>query len=134
MPLFRIKEKSFQGQESRERQLKHWERLRFWDYQRYLLYGHSRRKNQRAKSVSVRTTVLASQGGSMNAQLASNIQTFQQTASENIQAILSKTSRMDELERKLDQVIKALKNIHEEVNKIAYDRHFTLHFESYFSI
>ncbi|KAA0192072.1 Transient receptor potential cation channel subfamily M member 2 [Fasciolopsis buskii] len=126
--------KSFQGQESRERQLKHWERLRFWDYQRYLLYGHSRRKNQRAKSVSVRTTVLASQGGSMNAQLASNIQTFQQTASENIQAILSKTSRMDELERKLDQVIKALKNIHEEVNKIAYDRHFTLHFESYFSI
>ncbi|THD27935.1 Transient receptor potential cation channel subfamily M member 2 [Fasciola hepatica] len=110
--------KSFEGQESRERQLKHWERLRFWDYQRYVLYGRNRQKHQRMKSINVRTTVLAGQGGSMSAQLASNIQTFQQSASENIQAILSKTSRMDELERKLDHVIKALKNLQEEQTEI----------------
>ncbi|VDP92105.1 unnamed protein product [Echinostoma caproni] len=108
-------EKSFRDQPSRERQLKHWERLRFWDYQRYVLFGRSRRKNQTTKAVSVRTMVLSGQGGSMNAQLASNIQSFQQSATENIQAILSKTSRVEEVERKTDQLLKMFKGLQDEV-------------------
>ncbi|KAF6773569.1 hypothetical protein AHF37_07509 [Paragonimus kellicotti] len=110
--------KSYIYQPSRERQLIHWERLRFWDYQRYVLQGRTRRKKQNQKSINVRTTVLTGQSSNpLNAQLNVILENVQSSVSQNMREILSRTDRVEELDRKVDQIIRILKGMHDEPSR-----------------
>ncbi|KAF8566666.1 hypothetical protein P879_03161 [Paragonimus westermani] len=107
--------RSYTYQPSRERQLIHWERLRFWDYQRYVLQGRTRKKKRNQKSINVRTTIMTGQSNNpVNAQLNTAFENFQLIVNQNMREILSQTNRVDELDRKVDQILKILKGMHDE--------------------
>ncbi|KAA3676789.1 transient receptor potential cation channel subfamily M member 2 [Paragonimus westermani] len=118
--------RSYIYQPSRERQLIHWERLRFWDYQRYVLQGRTRKKKRNQKSINVRTTVLTGQTNNpVTVQLNTAFENFQLIVNQNMREILSQTKRVDELDRKVDQILKILKGMHDEfMMTTSYGRQF----------
>ncbi|KAG5447154.1 Transient receptor putative cation channel sub M member 2 [Clonorchis sinensis] len=97
-----------------ERRLIQWERLRFWDYQRYVLHGR-RRKNKASKSVNVRTTVMGGHGGASGTQISQALQSLQDGTNEGIRSLLEKLNRVDEVDRKADQILRLLRGLQEEV-------------------
>ncbi|CAH8575757.1 unnamed protein product, partial [Dicrocoelium dendriticum] len=102
--------KSFHDWPSRERQLVHWERLRFLDYQRYVLQGRKRRR-ERPKPVLVRTTLMTGPIPAMNVPTAEAFENFQQVTTENMRQIIQHTNRIDALDHKVGHILKLLKLI-----------------------
>ncbi|TGZ61571.1 hypothetical protein CRM22_007924 [Opisthorchis felineus] len=96
-----------------ERRLIQWERLRFWDYQRYVLHG--RRRKKASKSVNVRTTVMGGQGGASGTQISQALQSLQDGTNEGIRSLMEKINRVDEVDRKADLILRLLKGLQEEV-------------------
>nr|CAH8830372.1 unnamed protein product [Trichobilharzia regenti] len=103
--------KSFEPGSPQEIRLIHWERLRFWDYDRYVIQGKRRRHAAGSRSVSVRTTVMhAPSYGEPSSELSTAIQTYHQTTQEFLTRVEVRTERLKVIEEKVDRLLKLLKD------------------------
>ncbi|CAH8446410.1 unnamed protein product [Schistosoma turkestanicum] len=104
--------KSYEPGSAQEVRLTHWERLRFWDYDRYIIQGKKRKQKGGGKMVSVRTTVMQmNRGAEMSSEIATAITTYYNTTHDFLTRVESKTERLKTVEDKVDKVINLIKEL-----------------------
>lgn len=114
--LLTILEKSFESGSSQELRLIHWERLRFWDYDRYIIQGKKRKQKETGKMVSVRTTVMQmNRGAEMSSEIAAAISTYYHTTQDHLARVESKADRLKIVEEKVDRVLSLIKELNLKV-------------------
>ncbi|CAH8467321.1 unnamed protein product [Schistosoma margrebowiei] len=104
--------KSYESGSSQELRLIHWERLRFWDYDRYIIQGKKRKQKETGKMVSVRTTVMQmNRGAEMSSEIAAAISTYYHTTQDHLARVESKADRLKIVEEKVDRVLSLIKEL-----------------------
>ncbi|VDP74772.1 unnamed protein product [Schistosoma mattheei] len=108
--------KSYECGSSQELRLIHWERLRFWDYDRYIIQGKKRKQKETGKMVSVRTTVMQmNRGAEMSSEIAAAISTYYHTTQDHLARVESKADRLKIVEEKVDKVLSLIKELNLKV-------------------
>ncbi|XP_018644913.1 transient receptor potential cation channel,putative [Schistosoma mansoni] len=106
------KKKSYEPGSPQELRLIHWERLRFWDYDRYIIQGKKRKQKEGGKMVSVRTTVMQmNRGAEISSEISAAISTYYQTTHDFLTRVESKTDRLRTVEEKVDKVLSLIKEL-----------------------
>ncbi|CAH8461097.1 unnamed protein product [Schistosoma rodhaini] len=104
--------KSYEPGSPQELRLIHWERLRFWDYDRYIIQGKKRKQKEGGKMVSVRTTVMQmNRGAEISSEISAAISTYYQTTHDFLTRVESKTDRLRTVEEKVDKVLSLIKEL-----------------------
>ncbi|KAH8851887.1 Transient receptor potential cation channel subfamily M member 2 [Schistosoma japonicum] len=104
--------KSYEAGSPEELRLIHWEKLRFWDFDRYIIQGKKRKQKGAGKMVSVRTTVMQlNKGADISSEISTAIGTYYQTTYDFLTRVEAKTERLKIVEDKVDKITSLLKDL-----------------------